>query len=101
MNLEDHLGDILRKARLMKGLSPAAVASAGGLTEPELAALENTGSGLAHQNLATLASLLELNPGKLDSIARDLIPDQIAMHRVAGFGGADLPQLAPRAKVFD
>src|SRR5664280_707262 len=74
MNLEDHLGDILRKARLMKGLSPAAVASAGGLTEPELAALENTGSGLAHQNLATLASLLELNPGKLDSIARGWVP---------------------------
>jgi glyoxylase-like metal-dependent hydrolase (beta-lactamase superfamily II) len=74
MNLEDHLGDILGKARLMKGLSPAAVASAGGLNEPDLAALESTGRGLAHQNLATLASILELNPGKLDSIARGWVP---------------------------
>jgi len=43
MNLEDHLGDIVRKARAMTGVSAGAAATAAGLTEAELAALEESG----------------------------------------------------------
>ena len=40
MNLEDHLGDIIRKARAMSNVSATAAAKAAGLTETDLAALE-------------------------------------------------------------
>ena len=43
MNLEDHLGDILRKARRAAGLPLEAVAQAAGLSEPAYAALEESG----------------------------------------------------------
>ncbi len=32
--------------------------------------------------------------------ARDLVPNQIAMHRVAAFGRADLPELPPHTQIF-
>jgi glyoxylase-like metal-dependent hydrolase (beta-lactamase superfamily II) len=44
MNLEDHLGDIIRKARAMSDVSEAAAAQAAGLTPAELAALEESGT---------------------------------------------------------
>ena len=40
MNLEDQLGDILRKARTMNGVTLAAVAAAAGMADAELVALE-------------------------------------------------------------
>ena len=33
-------------------------------------------------------------------IAGDFVPNQITMHRVAAFGRADLPQLAPEAQIL-
>jgi len=35
MHLEDHIGDIIKKGRLMSGVSPAAAASAAGVTADE------------------------------------------------------------------
>jgi len=43
MNLEDHVGDVIRKARMMAKVSPADAANAAGLSEAELAALEDSG----------------------------------------------------------
>ena len=40
MNLEDHLGDIIRKARAMKGVSAADAAKAAEMSEADFASLE-------------------------------------------------------------
>ena len=74
MNLEDHLGDILRKARAMTGVSVAAAAKAGGLTEGEFAALEDSGEVAKGINFAQLAPLIGLNAIKLEAIARGWQP---------------------------
>jgi hydroxyacylglutathione hydrolase len=74
MNLEDHLGDIIRKARAMSGVSAAASASAAGLTEAELSALEESGKAAKKINFSALAPLIGLNAGKLESIANGWLP---------------------------
>jgi len=74
MNLEDHLGDIVRKARMMSNISPAAAAKAAGLTEPELAALEESGKTDKRLDHAALAGLLGLEASKLDQIAQGWLP---------------------------
>jgi hydroxyacylglutathione hydrolase len=74
MNLEDHLGDIIRKARGMSKISAAAAARAAGLTEAELAALEESGQATKKSNLAALAELVGLHPGKLEAIANGWRP---------------------------
>ena len=74
MNLEDHVGDIVCKARVMSGVSSAATARAAGLTEAELAGLEETGRAGRAPNFAALAPLLGLHPGKLEAIAEGWLP---------------------------
>jgi glyoxylase-like metal-dependent hydrolase (beta-lactamase superfamily II) len=74
MNLEDHLGDIIRKARAMSSVSSAAAASAAGIPEAELATLEETGQIKQHPNFAALARLVGLNPPKLEGIAKGWLP---------------------------
>ena len=72
--LEDHLGDIIGKARAMKNVTPAAAAAAAGLSESELTGLENTGKSGQRPNLAALAPLLGLNAAKLEGIANGWKP---------------------------
>jgi glyoxylase-like metal-dependent hydrolase (beta-lactamase superfamily II) len=74
MNLEDHVGDIIRKARAMSNVSAGAAARAAGLTETELAALEESGQSTKKPNLAALAGLVGLHPGKLEAIANGWLP---------------------------
>ena len=74
MNLEDHLGDIVRKARAMKNIPAGAVARAAGLTGPELAALEDTGNVTKRPDFAALAGLVGLNAAKLEGIADGWLP---------------------------
>ena len=74
MNLEDHLGDIVRKARGMSKVSAAAAARAAGLTETELGTLEESGQSPKKPNLAALAELVGLNPDKLEAIANGWLP---------------------------
>lgn len=74
MNLEDHLGDILRKARAMNDVSAAAAAAAAGLSETELSALEESGIICKRPNLGALAGLIGLHPAKLEGIANGWIP---------------------------
>jgi glyoxylase-like metal-dependent hydrolase (beta-lactamase superfamily II) len=74
MNLEDQLGDIIRKARAMSNVSAGAAVRAAGLTEAELATLEESGQAAKKPILAALAELVGLHPGKLEAIASGWLP---------------------------
>ena len=74
MNLEDHLGDIIRKARMMTNASPAAAAKAACMTEAELAQLEESGNTSNATDLSALGALVGLHPDKLGQIARGWLP---------------------------
>jgi len=74
MHLEDHLGDILRKAREAASVAGAAAAQAAGIAEDELIALEQTGQRIKPLNLPALAALIGLNPKKLENIANGWLP---------------------------
>jgi len=74
VNLEDHLGDIVRKARAMNGVPSAAAANAAGVSEVELAALEETGQLAKKINFAALAPVLGLNAAKLEAVANGWLP---------------------------
>ena len=76
MNLEDHLGDIVRKARKCMNVTPAAAAAAAGLSETELAALEETGMPPRAPNFKALAPLLGLNVKALEGIAAGWLPTE-------------------------
>ena len=75
MKLEDHLGDIISKARNMNGVAPAPAAAAAGISEAELAALEESGKTPAKKlNFDALGKLVGLNPAKLAGIAAGWLP---------------------------
>ena len=77
MNLEDHPGDIIRKARGdMSQVSAGAAAKAAGLSGAELAALEETGQIGKQPDFAALAGLIGLNPAKLEGIAKGWLPTE-------------------------
>jgi hydroxyacylglutathione hydrolase len=76
MNLEDHLGDIIKKGRRAANVSEAAAAKAAGLTEAELATLEESGKTAAKPNLAALATLIGLDAKKLQDIAQGWLPTE-------------------------
>jgi len=81
MNLEDHLGDIIRKARAMSNVSAAAAAEAAGLTEAELAALEDSGQVAKKPDYTKLAPLIGLHSQKLQSIAEGWLPAEKDLHK--------------------
>jgi glyoxylase-like metal-dependent hydrolase (beta-lactamase superfamily II) len=74
VNLEDHLGDILRKARAMADVSAATAARAAGISEAELAALEASGQFSQRPNFAALAPALGLHTQKLAALADGWTP---------------------------
>jgi glyoxylase-like metal-dependent hydrolase (beta-lactamase superfamily II) len=74
MNLEDNLGDIIRKARAMTNVSVADAAKAAGLTEAELSALEDSGKVTKQPNFSALAQKIGLNAAKLEKIAKGWAP---------------------------
>jgi len=74
MNLEDHLGDIIRKARGMNNVTAAAAARAAGLSEIELAALEDSGQFSKRPDFAALAQALGLSGVKLEGVANGWLP---------------------------
>jgi glyoxylase-like metal-dependent hydrolase (beta-lactamase superfamily II) len=77
MNLEDHLGDIIRKARSMSNVSSATTATAAGISEKELSALEETGNiGGKKINFEALGKAIGLNPQKLEAIAKGWLPEK-------------------------
>ncbi|MGA2853240.1 MAG: MBL fold metallo-hydrolase [Verrucomicrobiota bacterium] len=76
MNLEDHPGDIIRKARTMSNISTSAAAEAAGISETELAVLEESGRLAKKINFSRLAPLTGLNALKLEAIANGWLPAQ-------------------------
>jgi len=79
--LEDHAGDIVRKARAMSQVSPPTAAAAAGLSEAELAAFEETGQCARKINFIALAKILSLHPQKLEAIANGWLPVATDLHR--------------------
>ena len=75
MQLEDHVGDIVRKARAMSNVAAGPAAAAAGISEGELAALEQTGQlpGLTI-NFGALGKIVGLHPQKLEGIAGGWLP---------------------------
>ena len=80
MNLEDHLGDIVRKARSMTGVSTTTAARAATITEAELASLEESGVFHARPNFGALANTIGLTPTKLERIADGWLPAKQAVN---------------------
>ena len=74
MNLEDHVGDVIRKARAMTNVSAADAAKAAGLSQDELAALEAAGNAPREPDYAAIAALLGLNGAKLRALAKGWLP---------------------------
>src|ERR1051326_3664986 len=75
MNLEDHIGDILRKARTAANVTSSAAAQAAGVSESDLLSLEETGRLALKPNLPLLAGLIGFNSKKLDGIANGWSPE--------------------------
>src|SRR5262245_51586623 len=76
MNLEDHLGDVIRKARGMGNVSPGDAAKAARLAEAELSALEDSGQVQRPPDFEALGQVLNLNPGKLKKLAAGWKPSE-------------------------
>ena len=74
MQLEDHVGDIVRKARAMSGISLAATATVAGMSEAELTTMEASGEFTKKPNFGELAKTIGLHPGKLASIVNGWLP---------------------------
>jgi glyoxylase-like metal-dependent hydrolase (beta-lactamase superfamily II) len=76
MQLEDHLGDIIRKARAMSNVSADAAARAAGVGAKELSAVEESGTSVGKPDFRALASLVGLHPEKLEGIAKGWLPSE-------------------------
>ena len=72
--LEDHLGDILRKARKAANMSLEALAAVVDLSSEELHGLETSGHINRRPDFGKLADRLALNPGKVEAIANGWEP---------------------------
>lgn len=77
MNLEDNIGDIIRKGRSATNAAAAAAAAAAGLSEAELTAIEESGQISKQPNWAALAKVTAQDPIKLQRIANGWKPSGI------------------------
>jgi hydroxyacylglutathione hydrolase len=92
MPLEDHLGDVIRKARGMSGVSMPAAAAAAGIAPAELAAAEESGQFAQTPNLTALGQLLGLDGEKLAGLARGWLPAPVELgtwRQLRQFSSAD------------
>ena len=74
VTLEDHLGDIVRKAREARNVSADVAARAAGLSPDEFHSLEQSGQCENPPNLIMLADLIGLHGHKLVELARGWLP---------------------------
>lgn len=77
MQLEDHIGDIVRKARQAANVSKDVVAQAAGLNVAELEQLEDSGTTAKDPNYKAIAGAVGLNGEKLTRIAGGWLPGKI------------------------
>jgi glyoxylase-like metal-dependent hydrolase (beta-lactamase superfamily II) len=76
MNLEDHLGDIIGKARVSANVSAAEAAAAAGLSLPEFSELEERGRVATRPDFRALAAKIGLDGVKLEGIADGWLPQK-------------------------
>jgi len=76
MNLEDHLGDIVRKARSMSGVSADTAAQAAGMSVEQLESMESSGKPASQINWARLATTIGLDAAKLEGLVRGWQPSE-------------------------
>lgn len=81
MTLEDHLGDIIRKARQTAGVGPESAARGAGISVSDLDDLERAGCCAAKPNLAALAGVVGLDGEKLQGIADGWLPSPTDLSR--------------------
>ena len=74
MQLEDHVGDIIRKARSCARQSASAAASAVAVSEAVYARFESSGQGMTAEQLMVLSKLTDLDAAKLLRIAAGWLP---------------------------
>lgn len=77
MNLEDHVGDVIRKARAMLSIPADAAAKAAGLSVAELTALEASGQSPRKPAFSALATAIGLNGAKLEALANNWLPSPV------------------------
>lgn len=77
MTLEDHLGDIIRKARTAANVSAETAAQAAGLSPATLKDLEESGYLAGGLNFQTLGKLISLDGAKLERIAKGWLPQPV------------------------
>ena len=68
MNLEDHIGDIIKKGRMASGIEEASAAAAAGLRVEALAQIESSGALPGNIDWPSLGKTIGLDPKKLASI---------------------------------
>ncbi len=81
MTLEDHLGDIIRKARQAARVSVETAAQAAGLSPAEFTVLEESGQSGQKADLSALAAVVGLHGGKLAEIAGGWLPLPVDLGR--------------------
>ena len=81
MTLEDHPGDIIRKARQAANVSKEVVAQAGGISVAQLEALEDSGTVPAGTDLPGIAKVVGLDGAKLQRVANGWLPQGIDASR--------------------
>src|SRR5256885_2143333 len=74
LNLEDHLGDIVRKSRSMSGVSLEAAAHAAKLTPEQLEEMEASGRAPKQVDFVQLAGATGLDGRKLEALANGWLP---------------------------
>jgi len=74
MQLEDHAGDIVRKARSRAEVSLVAAAQAAGVSEELFAQFEDNGAWPTTANLSAVAKLVQLDDAKLAAIVAGWVP---------------------------
>lgn len=77
MTLEDHIGDIIKKARTAARITVENAAAAAGLSAATLEQIEETGSTTQKINFAKLAAQIGLNASKLEKIAAGWTPKDV------------------------
>lgn len=79
MNLEDHAGDVIRKARAMSNVPADAAAKVAGITAEELSALEGSGLCARKPDFNALAKAIGLDGAKLEALAAGWLPAPVSI----------------------
>ncbi len=74
MQMEDHVGDILTKARASARVTVAEAAAAAGLAPDQYLAFESSGQSVTPPDWKALGTRLGLHPGRLEAVARGWMP---------------------------